>query len=233
MEDTEFDKIAREYNELHAAVTGASGESIDFFAEYKVKDTVQIIEKCGFSKDLAILDFGSGIGGSIPHFIKYLPHCWLTCLDVSRNSLGIAAEKYKGKADFVHFDGWQIPFADGVFHSVFVACVFHHIPPEMHLSHLQEIFRVLKPGGIILVFEHNPYNPITVRAVNACSFDSNAILIRGASFLKMLKMSGFIKTSLHYRIFFPGALRLLRPFEKYMAWLPLGAQYYVTAQKIA
>ena len=47
MDETEFDKFAQEYNELYQSVIGLSGKNIDFFAEYKVKDTVQCIREHG------------------------------------------------------------------------------------------------------------------------------------------------------------------------------------------
>jgi hypothetical protein len=35
---------------------------------------------------------------------------------------------------------------------------------------------------------------------------------------------------MRYRVFFPHALAALRPLERLLAWLPLGAQYYVCAR---
>jgi ubiquinone/menaquinone biosynthesis C-methylase UbiE len=231
MDEAEFDKFAKEYRSLHQGVIGASGESVDFFAEYKVKDAAQNIEAYGFPQDLSILDFGSGIGGSVPHFLKHLPEGRLTCLDVSRKSLKIATERFQEYARFVHFDGNRIPFDENSFHVVFTACVFHHIPHSSHQAYVQEICRVLKPGGIFIAFEHNPYNFLTVKAVDTCPFDDNAVLIRGKTFQSLLGKCGLVNNKLRYRIFFPGPLRLFRPLEKLMTWIPLGAQYYVSAQK--
>lgn len=231
MDKAEFDKYADEYKELNKGVIGISGEKSGFFAEYKVKDTAKLIRKFGFKENLSILDFGSGIGESVPFFLRHLPGCQLTCLDVSRKSLNIAADRFNGQASFLHFNGERIPLADNSFDVVFTACVFHHIPPVLHHSMVLEISRVLKPGGIFIAFEHNPYNFLTVRSVNACAFDEHAILIRGRDFRKLLSGNGLVEDKLHYRIFFPGILRFLRPLEKFMRWLPLGAQYYVYAKK--
>jgi SAM-dependent methyltransferase len=136
-----------------------------------------------------------------------------------------------GKAVFKTFDGRHIPDDDNTYHIVFSACVFHHIQYEHHGPILCEIYRIIKPGGIIIVFEHNPYNPLTEHAVRTCAFDKNARLIKGKEFLKRLEKIGFINAFLCYRIFFPGLLRIFRPMEKYMGWLPLGAQYYVSGKK--
>ena len=41
----------------------------------------------------------------------------------------------------------------------------------------------------------------------------------------------FNYTKSAYRLFFPNILAALRPIERYLAWLPLGAQYYVVSKK--
>lgn len=43
--------------------------------------------------------------------------------------------------------------------------------------------------------------------------------------------AGFAEAFIRYRVFFPGALRTLGPLERWLAWLPAGAQYYVAAWK--
>lgn len=231
MNEEEFDKIAEEYSSLTQKVLGVSGESTEFFAEYKVKDTLEAVANLKYPSDLEILDFGSGVGGAVPYFLKYFPSCQLTCLDVSRKSLEIAANRFEKKACFKHFNGQKIPSPNDTFHIVFTACVFHHIPDKSHKSLLHEIHRVLKPGGIFIAFEHNPYNFLTVKAVDACPFDENAVLIKGSTFKRKIVSVGFLDEKLKYRIFFPSQLKQLRFLEKYMTWIPLGAQYYVYGQK--
>jgi ubiquinone/menaquinone biosynthesis C-methylase UbiE len=178
-----------------------------------------------------MLDFGAGIGTSVPFVHKYLPRADLTCLDVSTKSLEVGEARFPGQARFVHFDGSRIPFPDASFDIAFAACVFHHIDHREHVALLEEFRRVLVPGGIAVVFEHNPYNPLTVHAVNACPFDENAVLIPAATMLGRLKAAGFRGARIAYRIFFPRALRALRPLERWMTWLPLGAQYFALAVK--
>ena len=40
-----------------------------------------------------------------------------------------------------------------------------------------------------------------------------------------LHKAGFRKVAKEYYLFFPAALGFLRPLERYMGWLPMGAQY--------
>jgi ubiquinone/menaquinone biosynthesis C-methylase UbiE len=229
MQETEFDKFADEYQNIHGSNIRISGEEPKFFAHYKIADVAALVENPELQ--LNILDFGAGIGTSVPHFRSMLPRARLTCLDVSAKSLDIAKQRYSGQAEFIEFDGKVLPFSDDTFDVVFSACVFHHIPQGEHQALLVDLRRVLKPGGLCVIFEHNPFNPLTVRAVNTCPFDENAILIKAAGFSQHLREAGFSQVTRRYRIFFPGALRMLRFLEAYLTWLPLGAQYYVFGRK--
>jgi SAM-dependent methyltransferase len=230
MQKAEFDKFADEYYVLHQKNTRSFGESTDFFAEYKIKDISELFMNKAQSPR-HILDFGSGIGTSVPHFRRFFPEASLTCLDVSEKSLKVGRSRFSGLADFQAFDGSRIPCPDNSFDLIFAACVFHHIPHSAHLGLLREWRRVLKPGGTAVIFEHNPLNPLTVRAVNTCPFDENAELIRGSALKKQFREAEFQRVDLRYRLFVPGVIRRLRPLERWLYRLPLGAQYFVHATK--
>jgi SAM-dependent methyltransferase len=231
MNEAEFDRFADEYRRLHSTNIRASGEAPEFFHEYKVKDTAALVRASHLRSTPRILDFGAGVGNSIPYFHQHIPGCDLTCLDVSRKCLAIAEQRFPGKACFVACHAHRVPFPDGSFDLVFSACVFHHIPPAAHAPILRDWWRVLRPGGVAVVFEHNPYNPLTVHAVKTCPFDNNAVLIPARKLLWNMRRAGFASPVRQYRIFFPGPLRALRRLEGYLTWLPLGAQYYVAAWK--
>jgi ubiquinone/menaquinone biosynthesis C-methylase UbiE len=160
-----------------------------------------------------------------------LPGARITCLDVSQKSLDIGAAKHAGKAEFKRFDGAHIPYADSTFDVALASCVFHHIPHAEHVALLAEIRRVLADGGLLLVFEHNPLNPLTRHAVDTCVFDEHAELVRAPAMRGRMRAAGFAEPRVRYRIFLPRWLRGLRRLEKWLTWLPLGAQYYVVASK--
>jgi SAM-dependent methyltransferase len=231
MNKTEFDKFADEYRSLHSQNIQVSGENPEYFAEYKIKDTARLVEKYGLKRDLKILDFGSGIGNSVPFISKYFPAAKLTCVDVSERSLEIAEERFPNMADYQIFDGQKLSFPAGIFDLVFTACVFHHIPMDEHIKLFDELHRVLAVDGMVIVFEHNPLNPLTVRAVNNCPFDENAVLVDARTLANRLWHSGFADVAIKYRVFFPKTLRFLRFLETYMGWINFGAQYYVVGRK--
>jgi SAM-dependent methyltransferase len=169
----------------------------------------------------------------VPFFARHLPSARVTCLDVSRKSLDIGAATHGDVAEFRHFDGAHIPCPDDSFDVALASCVFHHIPHGEHVALLGEIRRILKPRGWLFVFEHNPLNPLTRHAVNTCAFDEHAELVRAPTMRRRVLDAGFGTAKVSYRIFFPHALRALRPLEAQLKWLPLGAQYYVAARKVS
>lgn len=230
MDEAEFDRFADEYRAMHAASIRLSGESPEFFAEYKVADVAALLAS-RLGDDPAILDFGAGVGTSVPYFRKYLPRCRLTCLDVSRRSLEVGRARFGDEAEFVHFGGTRVPFVDASFDVVFFACVLHHVAHSEHPALLAEAHRVLRPDGSLVVFEQNPYNPLTVHAVNTSPLDANAVLVTPASLRRSAEQAGFPPGVLRYCMFFPSALRALRPLERRLRWLPLGAQYSYHAQR--
>jgi SAM-dependent methyltransferase len=60
----------------------------------------------------------------------------------------------------VHAPGQNLPFEDGAFDFTYCVAVMHHIaePKDVHDT-LVEMCRVTKPGGLVLVWDHNPRNP--------------------------------------------------------------------------
>lgn len=225
--ESEFDVFADEYTALHTRNIALSGEGSGFFAAYKVADVADLCRREGIVPQ-AILDFGAGIGNSVPFFRSAFPDAEIVCADVSEKSLAVAAQRFPGQARLVRIED-ALPFEDASFDLVFTACVFHHIPPEDHAAVLLEQKRVLRPGGRLVIFEHNPMNPLTVHAVNTCPLDANAILIRASVMAARLRKAGLAVRAVRYRLFFPHCLRALRRLEPLLTSVPLGAQYYIEA----
>lgn len=233
MDKAEFDKFADEYRSMHRSSIRFSGEEPAYFAEYKIADIAREYTRlhgrpAGHPK---ILDFGAGVGGSVPYVAKYFPVSSLTCIDPSERSLEVASSRFPLAASYRQFDGSTIPFPDESFDIAYAMCVFHHIDAHDHVALMRELRRVLKPAGMLFVFEHNPYNPLTVRVVRDCPFDENAVLITGAELARRLTLAGFSRPRIRYRVFLPHFLRLLRPLEAALRSVPFGAQYYAMSGK--
>lgn len=88
--------------------------------------------------------------------LKYLPSdCNLIAIDISPRMIQRARTKARsegGNIRMVLTDAQRLPFADQTFDTVLTVCTFCSIPDPV--EGLQELYRVLKPGGRLLMFEH-------------------------------------------------------------------------------
>ena len=107
----------------------------------------------------------------------------------------------------------------------------HHVPPPDRARFSSELARVVRPGGIVVVFEHNPFNPLTRLAVARCDFDEDAVLLSPRRTVELLEGAGLRSVEQRYVILFPSDRRRLRALERAARRLPLAAQFYVAARR--
>lgn len=227
--DAEFDAVAADYEAQHAASIRLSGESTEFFAEYKVKDVRELLTELS-EEPASILDFGAGIGNSAAAWSRLFPAARIICADISLKSLEMCRQRHGGKVETLAIVGSSLALNDRAVDTAFAACVFHHIEADQHVEMLRELRRVLRHRGSLFLFEHNPWNVLTRRAVANCPFDEFAVLIPAPEMKRRLEQAGFKDIVTRYRIFLPGALARLRWIERFLTWLPIGAQYSLHAR---
>lgn len=107
-----------------------------------------------------VLDLCCGSGQATQFLLKRSPH--VIGLDASPRSLQRAQRKLP-QATFV--EGWAeaMPFDDRQFNVVHTSVALHEMQPDQLQQILQEVYRVLKPGGVFaLVDFHSPTNPMFV-----------------------------------------------------------------------
>jgi SAM-dependent methyltransferase len=126
----------------------------------------------------------------------------------------------------------SLPFDDNSFDFVTAVCVYHHIPEERRLPFTREVLRLLKPGGIFCVIEHNPLNPVTRLIVSRTPVDADAQLLSARETRRLLASAGSTVVDTQYFLFFPERIhQYLRPLEERLSALPLGGQYSVFAAR--
>ena len=72
----------------------------------------------------------------------------------------LAAQRFPGPERMLPIHE-TLPLEEGSSDLTFAACVFHHIEPNAHRLWLRELLRVTSGDGVFVLFEHNPYNPLT------------------------------------------------------------------------
>ncbi|MGA3055447.1 MAG: class I SAM-dependent methyltransferase [Candidatus Korobacteraceae bacterium] len=133
----------------------------------------------------------------------------------------------------VQEDSGKIPFADAAFDFVTAVCVYHHVPPSSRLALTREAYRVLRPGGVFAIVEHNPYNPVTRLIVSRTPVDADAMLLRPSEAGGWMRMAGFSCHAPRYFLYFPEPIyrRAGDQLERLLRSVPLGGQYAIFGSK--
>jgi len=119
-----------------------------------------------------------------------------------------------------------LPFEDQTFDVAFAITVLHHVEPTQWPSCVKELHRVLRPSGLGVVFEHNPFNPLTRLAVHRCEFDEDAVLLTRRQTRRLLTARFHIVDG-GYILVTPWDNSVARRLDQTVKSLPFGAQYYV------
>ncbi len=173
-----------------------------------------------------MLDVGCG-DGLTDQFLT--AHPWqLLATDLSSKSVEQAQVRNPGVTYVVGQED-RLPFDDRSMDLCFTICVMHHVPPPMWTPFLREMRRVLKPGGLAMILEHNPFNPLTRLAVNRCPFDADAVLLSNRELKRHLLEAELKPVSTNYFLFTPW--ERLKFLDFVLGWVPLGAQYCAIAAR--
>lgn len=221
-----FDEYAEDYRSIHSNNVKLSGADSFYFARMKV----EMLKSFEANERYQVLDIGCGDGATELFMTELFPRWKISAIDISEKSIEVA-KKRNLPVLFSTFNGIQTSFPDQQFDIIFIAGVLHHVDFALHPNLINEIARLLKKGGRLYLFEHNPLNPVTKHLVNTCVFDKDAKLLNGKYTAKLLKAAGFTIDKKHFIIFFPrkGIFSKLIFLERFFTWLPLGGQYMIRA----
>jgi SAM-dependent methyltransferase len=217
-----FDEYDRSYGAVVQDSISFSGLKHDFFLQAKADLMREKIAAHFGARKPDGLDLGCGVGAFHPyvrqHFARYCG------IDVSEKSIE-QAKAARSDVDYTAHDGARIPYPDRTFDFVSTICVMHHVPPGEWLAFMREMRRVTRPGGLVCVIEHNPWNPLTRLAVNRCEFDRDAVLLRAGKTEQLMEAAGLQNAATDYFLFLPFRAAVAQAVERRVRWLPFGAQY--------
>lgn len=223
MSAAQFDAHRDDYDALVDRSINFSGLRHDFFMAAKADLLVEVAgERLGDARDVSVLDVGCGVGKLHRHLEGRFGG--ISGCDVSAESLARAAAENPFVRYALSAPG-RLPYGDGAFDLVTTSCVLHHVPPAEWAAFVIEMKRLLRPGGVAVVIEHNPLNPLTRLAVARCPFDADAVLLRAGTTKLLLAAGGFHDVASRHFLLLPTARPIARRIERALAQAPLGAQY--------
>ena len=240
MNRTVFDRVARDYEKIHNRSLPPGVRSADFIRQ-RVANVIRWLSDGYAGKEFLYLDFGCGNGRMLKSLlasdaVKPLVEqgrLRLFGFDTSVESIHEAKSLMGDDRVCLVSDLNHLP-RDVRFDFVISCHVFHHIPPAERAETVERLASRMKPSSRLVIWEHNPFNPMTRMLVKMCPFDGDARLLT-LSTTKTL----FGKNSFRYReyayvnVFPPRWLRLnaVSATEVKLSRLPIGAQYWVMFER--
>jgi SAM-dependent methyltransferase len=232
----EFDAYAPGYDSgMDNAVKRLAGGGADDFVAVKVRWLLRRFPELRTNARLSILDYGCGLGtllrllraGGVPG--------QFAGTDVSGGMLREAMRIWPaatpaplfrrqfGAATFLRPESFDL---------IVISAVLHHVPPDQRTDVYAESHRLLRPKGRLVVFEHNPWNPVTRHVVARTPIDRDAILLPMPEVTAALRTGGWRDIRTSHLMFLPPRLGLVATVaERMFGWLPMGGQYAVTGRK--
>jgi len=117
-----------------------------------------IFENLDLSGGEKILEIGCGRGFYLNVLSKVFPKLDITGIDLNEKYLSVAKRFINNnKVKLIKADATKLPFANKTFDRIIATEILEHIPNDQKA--ISEIYRVLKPGGMVMVTVPNTNYP--------------------------------------------------------------------------
>jgi cyclopropane fatty-acyl-phospholipid synthase-like methyltransferase len=156
-----------------------------------------------------VLDLGSA-GGAMTHFASTFG-CRAVGLDAEPAAVETATRTFPSLR-FELADVTALPFSDESFDKAVAADLVEHLADADLVRMLAEVFRVLVPGGTLVVYTPNPRHPIEVlkkRDLVLARNETHIALRDSPALVAQLRRAGFVVEREEWRAGFLPGLRTL------------------------
>lgn len=227
---SDFDSHADGYREAVEQSIAFSGAGHEVFTRIKARELLELSRRrLGDPARLSFLDVGCGPGETDAMLAGRVSS--LAGVDSSASMIEGARRRNPWAGYSVGDAVGNVPYTGTSFDVSFAICVLHHVDPPRRPALIAEMARVTRPGGLVAIFEHNPWNPLTRRAVAGCEFDRGVSLIGRRACERLLSESGLTDCQGAYVVFFRRDSEARQRIARRLRRLPLGAQYVVSARR--
>ncbi len=220
----EFDAYADNYKEILDRSFKFSGDGVEYFARQKALYALRHMPADFKGR---VLDFGCGVGILSQALKQCMPQAQVDGYDPASQAVDKMPLHLKQQGTFTN----DLNKLNAPYDLIVAANVFHHVPKPQRAGTVQMLKGLLAATGVLMVFEHNPLNPLTRKIVRECVFDRGVILLTPGEVRSYADQAGFGSLEHSYTLFFPRFASGLRPLEDSLGWCPLGAQFAVIARR--
>ena len=145
-------------------------------------------------KGKTVLEIGCGSGGGTELILKYFSPQQIIATDLDPRLISLARRNVQNKkVIFEKADATKLTYKNESFNAVFDYGVIHHIPLPEWKKCLNEIYRVLKPGGKLFVWDVSieSFNTVYGRIIKLFTPHPYSKMYRKQEFVNHLTSIGF------------------------------------------
>jgi SAM-dependent methyltransferase len=227
---SDLNRYADSYGDEVQSSISFTGADHEYFTQVKARHLLELASRrLGDPGALQVADIGCGVGetdrfleGSFKHLIG---------LDIAPDMIERAGQRNPWAEYRSYRPSEPLPLDDESVDLSFAICVLHHVPVADRERFVAEMRRVTKPGGIVVIFEHNPWNPLTRLSVHRCEFDEGVVLLSRRRARHLLAGQRLERLESPYIVFFTRPGRRRERIERALKSVPAGAQYFVAARR--
>lgn len=144
------------------------------------KSIVQLFEKHIELKDKKILDWGCGPSRIIRHFPEVINNgCEYFGTDYNQKTIEWCKNNLKG----IHFNHnsleAELPYSNDCFDVIYGISIFTHLSKRLHDDWYEELIRVLKPKGIMVLTTQGDNFKIKLTEAELKKYSNNELIVRG------------------------------------------------------
>jgi len=128
----------------------------------------------------AILDFGVGCGRVIRHLEPLAERTRLCGVDINRSSIAWSRRHLPFMEASVCPLSPPLDYADSSFDLIYALSVFTHLPESLQHSWIQELSRLLRPGGLLFLTVHGASYLPDLGVEEQARFTAGELVVRRA-----------------------------------------------------
>jgi trans-aconitate methyltransferase len=205
-----------------------SGESRIYFARGRLDFLHRWWVRHRSRTPRVVLDYGCGLGETTGLLASEFSNATVVGMDSSKAMIEAATRQCTNPrvsfsaigetAGEINLDDIDITYVNGV---------VHHMEPRDRTPLFEMLRSKTAADGLVAVFENNPLNPGTRFVMSRIPFDWDAQPLTHWKMREHFREARFKVIHEGFLFYFPKMLALLRPLERSLEALPLGAQYGV------
>ncbi len=141
---------------------------------------VNLIKKHIQLRDKKILDWGCGPGRLIRHLPEVVGNgCRYFGTDYNTKSIEWCKMNLPGIEFNVNSLEADLPYSDDFFDVIYGISIFTHLSEQMHVSWMNELNRIIKPGGVMYLTTQGDNFRIKLTEVEREKYDKGELVVRG------------------------------------------------------